>query len=402
MKKKIIILIGGAKYNRGSEAMVRGLIRTLRMTGLPLEIVVSSKDDLTGKDINIQGADRYIRRFDYNRNNKLIRYPIGVLRYILHLKQFTNYLNHGKLLKECKTADMVIVIGGDNYDNAYHAFDDMHSLNLTLRKTVPGKLLMLNCSFNPEEFSDKITDDLKLFDLVTVRESLTYQAVKDKLPSNQLLYLPDIAFAMLPQEVPLPDCFHAGPVVGINLSPLILRETYTDGKEEIINSYQKIIELITSQGMQVLLIPHVMNQTDSTVLTTLFHMNEANNNVYLLNGEIYNAAELKYIISQCAFFMGARTHSTIAAYGSEVPTFVLGYSVKSKGIATDLFGTYNEYVVPVHTITDSEQLTQAFLHAFKQRDNTNLILKQRMPQYLQTVLEYSNLFKKLLDEDNKC
>lgn len=42
----------------------------------------------------------------------------------------------------------------------------------------------------------------------------------------------------------------------------------------------------------------------------------------------YNCEQLKYIISRCRFFVGARTHATIAAYSSEIPTLVLGYSIK--------------------------------------------------------------------------
>ena len=54
-----------------------------------------------------------------------------------------------------------------------------------------------------------------------------------------------------------------------------------------------------------------------------------------------NCRQQKYIISQCAYFIGASTPSTIAAYSTGVPTLVVGYSVKAKGIAKDLFGTYD-------------------------------------------------------------
>ena len=50
-----------------------------------------------------------------------------------------------------------------------------------------------------------------------------------------------------------------------------------------------------------------------------------------------NCMQLKYDISKCRFFVGARTHATIAAYSTCVPTLVVGYSVKSRGIARDLF-----------------------------------------------------------------
>ncbi|MBO5622010.1 MAG: polysaccharide pyruvyl transferase family protein, partial [Butyrivibrio sp.] len=61
-----------------------------------------------------------------------------------------------------------------------------------------------------------------------------------------------------------------------------------------------------------------------------------------------------------SFFVGARTHSTIAAYSSNVPTLVIGYSVKSRGIATDLFGDYTHYVLPVQEISEPDEMIRAY------------------------------------------
>ena len=58
--------------------------------------------------------------------------------------------------------------------------------------------------------------------------------------------------------------------------------------------------------------------------------------------------------------MGARTHSTIAAYSSDVPTLVIGYSVKSRGIATDLFGSYENYCLPVQELSEPEALIKGY------------------------------------------
>ena len=67
--------------------------------------------------------------------------------------------------------------------------------------------------------------------------------------------------------------------------------------------------------------------------------------------------ELKGYIARCRFFVGARTHATIAAYSSCVPTLVLGYSVKSRGIARDLFGNEENYVLPVQSLQEPDELT---------------------------------------------
>ena len=52
----------------------------------------------------------------------------------------------------------------------------------------------------------------------------------------------------------------------------------------------------------------------------------------------HNCMEMKGFIARCRFFVGARTHATIAAYSSCVPTLVVGYSVKAGGLQRDLLG----------------------------------------------------------------
>ena len=61
-----------------------------------------------------------------------------------------------------------------------------------------------------------------------------------------------------------------------------------------------------------------------------------NKSRYLVSPE-YNAAETKWIISRMALFAGARTHSTIAALSSGIPTLSFAYSIKAQGINRDIF-----------------------------------------------------------------
>lgn len=398
--KKIVILIGGCRYNRGSEAMVRGIVKTLRASGRERQIILSSKDDTTGNSLDISGVDRYVRRFTYNRNNKLLRYPIGVLRYILHLKELTNHINHSTLLKECEDSDLVIVVGGDNYDKAYGAFNDMHSFNKTLRKVSKGKIALLNCSLNPDEIDDKIIEDMTLFDKVTIRESISREALQDRLPDNLWEYYPDIAFNMDPKETELPKCFSLGDVIGINLSPLILGDFYTNNKELILQEYKDIIDYaVNTLKKQILLIPHVMNNSDLVVLKELYGFFKDNESVHILDNENLSAPEIKYIISNCWAYMGARTHSTIAAYSSCVPTMVLGYSVKSRGIAKDLFDDESKFVVPIQKITDKGSLKKIFADFTDNREDLKVYLDNTIPGYLEKASQYSEFFDRILGDE---
>ena len=95
------------------------------------------------------------------------------------------------------------------------------------------------------------------------------------------------------------------------------------------------------------------------------------------------AEELKWVISQCRFFVGARTHATIAAYSTCVPTLVVGYSIKSRGIARDLFGTEKQYVLAAQDMCNVDDLLQSFLFIMQNEKKIKEHLIEVMPTYLQ-------------------
>ena len=100
----------------------------------------------------------------------------------------------------------------------------------------------------------------------------------------------------------------------------------------------------------------------------------------------YTCEQLKYIISKCRFMVAARTHASIAAYSSEVPTLVLGYSVKSKGIARDLFGTHKHYVLPNTEITP-QRLSEDFWYIYKNERAIQSTLHDVLPGYKGQLLD---------------
>ena len=103
--------------------------------------------------------------------------------------------------------------------------------------------------------------------------------------------------------------------------------------------------------------------------------------------EDHNCMELKGIISKCRFFVGARTHSTIAAYSMGIPTLVVGYSVKARGIARDLFGGEEGYVLPVQKLT-RDKLISAFKNIMiKEKEIQKKLKKDNYKQQIYTELK---------------
>ncbi|MEJ2610154.1 MAG: polysaccharide pyruvyl transferase family protein [Candidatus Thiodiazotropha sp.] len=133
----------------------------------------------------------------------------------------------------------------------------------------------------------------------------------------------------------------------------------------------------------IILIPHVFNHSsnDFEFLSSVFaKIKQECPNVYLLPPN-YNSCELKWVISKMDLFIGARTHSTVAALSESVPTVSLGYSIKAEGINRDIFGS-DEWVVPLDKLSPeylSEKVEKLWSLRHKVRDS----LVKTMPIYQQ-------------------
>lgn len=287
-----------------------------------------------------------------------------------------------------KKGDIALSIGGDNY--CYNDTQGLIRANELFRRN-GIKTVLWGCSIEPELLDDPvIADDISKFDLITARESISYEAIK-RVNKNTIL-VSDSAFQLKTVKMPLPDGFDNKDIVGLNLSPLASICETVEGIT--INNYEALIEYILSKtDMNVLLIPHVCwtHDDDNTINEKLLKKYGKSHRVKSI-GET-NCEQLKGYISQCRFFVGARTHATIAAYSSFVPTLVLGYSVKSRGIARDLFGNEDKYVFPVQQLKASDDLVKSFVWIY---DNEHLIKSQlqiAIPEYSKRVYKSVKLVR---------
>ena len=284
---------------------------------------------------------------------------------------------YSNLISSINKGDICLSIGGDNY--CYSGTDILAAINRNIKKK-GAKIVLWGCSVEPSIIkNESITDDLKSFDLITARESISYNALK-KVNNNTVL-VSDPAFTLPKIDLPLPNGWKEGKMIGINASPLII-ESGKNAKT-VYEAYKLLIEYIIKETeYNVALIPHVMadGNNDYEVLKNLYNDIEDKSRLVLI--EDHNCMQLKGYISRCAFFVGARTHATIAAYSTCVPTLVLGYSVKSKGIAKDLFGDYQNYVLPVQDMNDSRELLDSFKWIMKHENDIKNHLKDIMPDYV--------------------
>ena len=295
------------------------------------------------------------------------------------------------LLKDIKKDEIYLSIGGDNY--CYPGTEELASINRIIKKK-GARTVLWGCSVDPELLKqDELRKDMQQFDLIAARETISYDALKEINPNTILVS--DPAFALPKVDLPLPDGWIEGNMIGINASPLIL-DSGKSGKL-VFDAYRQLISYILEKtDCGIALIPHVVweNNNDRKILEKLYNSIETKDRVILLNDA--NCMELKGFISRCRMFIGARTHATIAAYSTYVPTLVLGYSVKSKGIAKDLFGTDKNYVLPVQNLKDVNELVEGFLWLMENEEPIKAHLKSVMPEYISRTKAAKDAVKKLI------
>lgn len=272
-------------------------------------------------------------------------------------------------------------IGGDTYCYGENSF--MHAFNAELKRRGMTTVLW-GCSLDESSFTSENAADLRTYDAIFARESGTYTLLREKGFTKNVYLHPDPAFTLAAEELPLPDGFIPGNTIGINASPLVFKYENGDRKGVGMQAYERLIEsVLRNTDCSVLLVPHVFwsFSDDRSILGELYAKYRSNDRVLMLD-KAYSARELKGFIGRCRAFIGARTHSTIAAYSSCVPTLVLGYSVKSVNIALDLFGKTDGFVVPVDELEDADGLSRAFDRLMQTEQLHRQILSERVPDYI--------------------
>ena len=376
----------GGSENHGCEAIVRGTAKILNCR--PTLFSLKKEQD---QKYNLQE----ICNIKEDKNSSVPKYSIKNIKAIAYFKLYKNIdliikNVRAELTNSVKKNDVYLSIGGDNY--CYVGTDILASLNRNILKK-GGKTVLWGCSIEPSLIEGEIGDDLAKYSLIVARESISYEALK-KVNNNTKLY-PDPAFQLEKVELPLPNGFIENNTIGINLSPLIMECEKNKGitKQNYISLIQHIID---TTDMQIALIPHVVwnNNDDRKPLNELYEYFKDSKRVVMIDDG--NCMELKGYISRCRMFIGARTHATIAAYSTCVPTLVIGYSVKAKGIAKDIFGTYENYVLPVQSLKDEKDLINAFEWMRSNEDSIRKHLINFIPKYKEKGLLVKNEIDRLL------
>lgn len=333
---KILLVGNGTRENRGCEAIA---VTTLKM-------LLDNFDNVDIEYLSLDKTkDEYLSKlFDIEINNirdDNVSKPSIYSRIACKLKLLTQthlatkYFGLKPYIDKLKNCDLILALGGDNYSDDYGV--PYYQWAIADSSKIYNKPFVIwGASVGPFNSKKSLTlakNSLKNVDLITAREDETVKYLNDINAASDIIRVCDSAFYLEKQKVELPKLNPNLETVGYNISPLFYKYT-NNSSEEIIDISSKFIQNI-SKEFNVILIPHVFckNNNDHEFMEKLtIKCPQAN----LIDAK-YNCMELKYIISNCNYFVGARTHATIAAFSTSIPTLSLAYSMKALGLNEEIF-----------------------------------------------------------------
>jgi len=398
--------------NRGCEAIVRSTAQLLREQFGDVEVFVPSSDIVKDRELWPSAEDFGVKFVP--------AYLPVVTRYWTHLQQLPIPLLKRaiwpfplpqRVRETIEGVDCVLSVGGDNYSLDYLLPSLLMGVN-RCAMDLGTPVVLWGASVGPFErelhFLPVIRRHLGRMTLIAARESATVEYLTKLGLGDKVIQAADPAFGLAPEHVSTvafwPQDRGEG-VLGFNASPLLLRyHPSSKSQSTWLDEVAGFIRYsVVSRKLGVLLVPHVIphngieKNNDAAFLGHLLErLGNLGNHVRLMSSRL-NAVETKYVISQCRFFIGARTHSTIASLSSGVPTTSISYSVKSEGINRDLFG-HTRYVLDNSEVVQTS-LIERLNQLMQEEDGLQPLLKQKTTEMIERTKLAMRKVAEVLDDN---
>lgn len=361
--------------NHGCEALVRGTVNIIENIDENAEFVLSSYDAQADKNIE----DVEIKAAKTRELTKLETIIAALDLKLNHSEVYALKKMYSPIIKDAQDCDIYLSVGGDTY-----CYGDNHGVQvLTEELKKSGKKVVLwGASIGAEDLTEEKLRSLGVFDAVFAREPLTYELLKEKNANENIFLFSDPAFCMERVDVDPIDGFTKENTIGLNVSPLVAA-----GNPKIKNIVEDFIMYVfENTTMSIMLVPHVVEEknNDYEFMKPIYDRFADTGRITILPPDL-DARQYKGYIAKTRFFIGARTHATIAAYSSGVPTIVLGYSVKAKGIAKDIFGE-EKFVLDSKALSDSKPLRDAFIRMIENENEIKEELMKSIPLRMRSAM----------------
>lgn len=309
--------------------------------------------------------------------------PSSIIQGLKNIARYKEYLSTKKVFQK---ADFILDIGqGDSFADIYgpsRFYWIFGSYKIGMKYRKPFCILPQTIGpFKDPSIRKQACKGIEYADCVMVRDRQSKNFAQSLLPGKKVTEVIDVAFFMPFKRKTFNKRFTH---VGLNVSALLWHGGYTrDNQFGLKADYQSLIRSIIDyflkqDGTKLHLIPHVVSsernvENDYAVCYDLCE--EYNNPNLVLSPLFLDPIAAKGYIAGMDFFMGARMHSTIAAFSSGVPVVPMAYSRKFNGLFEDTL----EYPYMVDMkVQDTKSILAGIETAYNQRTSLKSVIEKRM------------------------
>jgi polysaccharide pyruvyl transferase WcaK-like protein len=389
-----------------------------------------------GDQALIGGAIELLRRkFNGAEYIFFCKYPVHERIYLDQMdfdyeivnRSHNQYIAAYQYRKLAKASDVVFSAWGDGFIT-YPPHMMFRKAYCVRTKNTP--LTLCSSSMGPFASSGPkrwlVKSSLEKYDYLSVRDTITYKYVKD-LGIDRVEMIPDTAFALkscsservneifeiekIPQDKPF---------VGFNLGIEFMRFCEKNGIDFIKICIDVINRFRTTYNCAVVLIPHqyLYKQYDyGSVSNLVFESHDdrypiqrvldaldSRDDVYSLKN-IYTCSELKGVIGAMEVFVCNRIHPSVASASQYVPTAILHYTHKARGMM-DLIGKAEYVWYPKNLPNEKEQdistkgLLKMIDRLWEDRIQYRQDLQQIMPEIIDRTFSLGDRVGELINNNH--
>lgn len=210
---------------------------------------------------------------------------------------------------------------------------------------------------------------------VVVTNTDAYQSLQRSGLGKSVHLGPDPCFLVDKTPRPVGSLFRRD-TIGLCLSGKPRRYERRDGL--LYASYCHMIQHLLNQTVfDLVLIPYCCSRrrNDSLLLTALYRQFQHTGRVFLRpDGD---SPSLRGDLAECRFVIGST--GAMAAWSCGVPALCIGADPGAMGLAADLFGDWQDGVLPVAWIKEEADLAQAVLRFLRREDALRRMMATTVP-----------------------
>ncbi|MBM6906708.1 polysaccharide pyruvyl transferase family protein [Collinsella tanakaei] len=351
----------GGLYNYGCEAIVRGTTKILRQFNPYASICYFTprvEDDarrIADLDIEVHQITPGHRSVPLKAVNKIAQrlcIPFDSTR-----EDYSAVLGN---------TDLLVSIGGDIYTIPAHLrerakypyFNRLVRMGqLAHERGIPE--IVIGASIGPfGEYRPAVeyyADHLRDLALILCREQRSVTYLDSIGVRDNVCLMPDPAFFV--ESMDTEDVWGSAEYLGINLSPLALREingTETEG--DVAQFAGLISKLMDQTGLRAMLVPHVLSpDPHDNDLDFLKKVASAMDGAHRSRTEVVEPKgflDAKRYLRSCRMVVAARMHCAVNAICEGVPTILLSYSQKAMGMCEFVYRS-DRWALPLGDATEN-------------------------------------------------